>query len=135
MKLPVEEMKVSQDRPAAVELLRTVREFVDSVRPKLAGEDQYHAVVAAYLLGILERELTLGSEFDRQEEFELARFLRTAPTPLAELGRGLCEGIRAGRHDDRFDELIALLLEQTANKVWIVRPDHLDPSHHLPPVG
>jgi hypothetical protein len=31
--------------------------------------------------------------------------------------------------------LIALLLEQTANKVRIVRPDHLDPSHRLPPVG
>ena len=87
MKLPVEEMKVSQDRPAAVELLRTVREFVDSVRPKLAGEDQYHAVVAAYLLGILERELTLGSEFDRQEEFELARFPRARIPPATGDGR------------------------------------------------
>jgi len=46
---------VSQDRPAAIEVLRTVREFVDSMRTKLSGEDQYHAIVAAYLLGMVER--------------------------------------------------------------------------------
>jgi Domain of unknown function (DUF6285) len=125
---------VSQDRPAAVELLRTVREFVDSVRPKLAGEDQYHAVVAAYVLGIVERELEMAPGFDQRERRELADFTGCA-APLAELPRMLCEGIRDGRYDDRFDELLALLLEHTANKVRIVRPDHLDPSHRRPPGG
>ena len=123
---------MSQDRPAATELLRTVREFVDSMRPKLAGEDQYHALVAAYLLGILEREFTLAPDFDQREHLELARFTGSA-APLPELLKVLCEGIRAGRHDDRFDELLALVLEQTANKVRVVRPDHLDPSHRRPP--
>ena len=119
---------MSQDRPAAIEVLRTVREFVDSMRTKLGGEDQYHAIVAAYLLGIVERELSLAPGFDRQEYLELARFI-AAPVdstePLSELHQRLCEGIRAGRYDDRFDELIALVLEQTANKVRVVRPDHL----------
>ena len=126
---------MSQDRPVAIELLRTVREFVDSVRPKLAGEDQYHAIVASYLLGIVERELDLAPGFDQQEHLELARFIDTtggAPAPLPELRQALCWGIRAGRHDDRFDELLAMLLEQTVNKVRIVRPDHLDPGHFRP---
>ena len=124
---------MSQDRPVATELLRTVREFVDSMRPKLAGEDQYHAIVASYLLSIVERELGLAPAFDQQEHRELADFTGCA-APLPELLRMLCEGIRAGRYDDRFDELLALVLEQTANKVRIVRPDHLDPSHSRPPV-
>ena len=123
---------MSQDRPAATELLRTVREFVDSMRPKLAGEDQYHAIVASYLLSILEREFTLAPGFDQQEHLELVRFTGSA-APLPELLKMLCEGIRAGRHDDRFDELLALVLDQTANKVRIVLPGHLDPSHRRPP--
>ena len=120
---------MSQDRPAAIEVLRTVREFVDSMRTKLSGEDQYHAIVAAYLLGIVERELSLAPGFDRGEQIELARFIAApvnSTAPLSELHQTLCEGIRAGRYDDRFDELIALVLEQTANKVRVVRPDHLD---------
>jgi hypothetical protein len=116
---------VSQDRPVATELLRTVREFVDSMRPKLAGEDQYHAIVASYLLSIVERELRLASGFDQREHRELAN-LTGSEEPLPELHRVLCEGIRAGRFDDRFDELLALVLEQTANKMRVVRPDHLD---------
>jgi len=109
-------------------VLRTVREFVDSMRTKLGGEDQYHAIVAAYLLGIVERELSLAPGFDRQEYLELARFIAAplnSTEALSELHQTLCEGIRAGRYDDRFDELIALVLEQTANKVRVVRPDHL----------
>jgi hypothetical protein len=119
---------VSQDRPVATELLRTVSEFVDSMRTKLAGEDQYHAIVASYLLSIVERELRLAPDFDQREHLELARFAGSA-APLPNLLKTLCQGIRAGRYDDRFDELRALILEQTADKVHIVRPDHLDPSH------
>ena len=74
---------MSQDRPAAIEVLRTVREFVDSMRTKLGGEDQYHAIVAAYLLGIVERELSLAPGFDRQEQIELARFI-AAPVDSTE---------------------------------------------------
>jgi hypothetical protein len=125
---------VSQDRPVASELLRTVREFVDSIRPKLAGEDQYHAIVASYLIGIVEREMEMAPGFDRREHRELAGFTGSV-APLPELLPTLCEGIRAGRYDDRFEELLALVLEQTANKVRIVRPDHLDPGHRKSPGG
>ena len=62
---------MSQDRPAAIEVLRTVREFVDSMRNQARGEDQYHAIVAAYLLGIVERELSLAPGFDRRSTSSL----------------------------------------------------------------
>jgi hypothetical protein len=119
---------VSQDRPDAHEVLRTVREFVDSMRPKLAGEDQFHAIVASFLLSVVEREMRLAPVFDAREHRELADFTGSE-APLPELQRTLCEGIRAGRYDARFDELLAIVLEQTANKVRVVRPDHLDPGN------
>ena len=123
---------MSQDRPDAHEVLRTVREFVDSMRPKLAGEDQFHAIVASFLLSVIEREMRLAPAFDAREHRELAD-VTGSDAPLAELQRTLCKGIRAGGYDDRFDELLAMVLEQTANKVRVVRPDHLDPGHREAP--
>ncbi len=122
---------MSQDRPDAIELLRTVREFVDGLRPKLQREEQYHAVVAAYLLGIVERELALSADFDEREKAQLSGFVG-AQGSLVELRKSLCEGIRSGLYDERWQELLEMILEQIANKVRVVRPDHLDSIHSKP---
>jgi len=60
-----------QDRPTALELLRAVREFLEAdVLPGLEGRRRFHALVAANVLGIVERELA-GEE--AQLEAQLAR--------------------------------------------------------------
>jgi hypothetical protein len=47
-----------QDRPTALELLRAVREFLEAdVLPSLEGRRRFHGLVAANVLGIVEREL------------------------------------------------------------------------------
>jgi hypothetical protein len=58
---------VSQDRPSLAEILRTVAEFLDGLRPKLEGEAQYGALVSAHILRIAERELALSAALDAEE--------------------------------------------------------------------
>jgi len=114
---------VIQDRPPVDDLLRTVRQFVESIAPWLSGEAAFHARVAVYLLQICERELaqTGGASF---EAARLAAVLGRE-RPLAEQCRVLCAGIRAGDFDDRWDEAFDLALRQVVDKVRIVRPEWL----------
>lgn len=122
---------MSQDRPSLAEILRTVAEFLDGLRPKLEGEAQYGALVSAYLLRIAEREVELSSTLDAEEREELAGLLGRSGT-LADLDRLLCEGIRAGRFDDDLARVLEVALAQAVRKVRVVRPEHLAPAHGAP---
>ena len=55
-----------QDRPTALELLAAVRGFLEELGAGLEGRRRFHALVAANVLQIVEREL-------RGEEEQLAR--------------------------------------------------------------
>ncbi len=56
-----------QDRPTALELLAAVRSFLtEDLVPALEGRRRFHALVAANVLAVVERELT-------GEEDQLAR--------------------------------------------------------------
>ncbi len=122
---------MAQYRPTLDDLLRTIQAFVDSLIPNLDGEPRYHAQVSSYLLGIGERELRLSEQYDAQELEELHAFLGEDGA-LPELTEKLCAGIRAGAYDNRWDEVMDLVLAQVIRKLRIVRPDHLDPMHREP---
>ncbi len=115
---------MSQYLPDVHELLKTVQQHVREMGAKLKGGDKYDALVAAYLLGICERELRLGPAFNQAGKNGLADFLKSDRS-VEELQKHLCEGIRAGKHDEDWDELLDLILTQTVNSVAVVRPDHL----------
>ncbi len=119
---------MSQYLPDVQELLKTVQQYVRDMGAKLKGGDKYDALVAAYLLGICERELRLGPDFNQNEKDGLADFLKSTGS-VEELQKRLCEGIRAGNHDENWDELLDLVLAQTVNNVAVVRPDHLSEIH------
>jgi hypothetical protein len=100
-----------QDRPTALELLAAVRGFLeDDLVPTLEGRRRFHALVAANVLGVVERELggeeeQLARQWDRLADlFDLAPSSR--PEALSAL-RGavraletrLAECIRAGDAD------------------------------------
>lgn len=86
-------------RPTAVELIDAVRGFVEAdVRDGLEGRVSFHARVAANALAMVERELALGSAPERAHADRL-RGLGVADD--AELA----QRIRAGRLDDRYDEV------------------------------
>jgi hypothetical protein len=123
---------MSQDRPSINDLLLTVQKFLDDNGPKLEGEAKYHAQVSSYLLGICERELRLSGSIDEKERAHLAKFLKSDGS-LADMTVALSAAIRAGRHDDRWDETLALVLEETIDKVRVVRPGHLAPMHRTTP--
>jgi uncharacterized protein DUF6285 len=119
---------VSQDRPSLAEIVRTVAEFLDGLRPKLEGESQYAALVSAYMLRIAEREVALSTALDAEEQKELAALLGRSGS-LADLNRMLCESIRAGRFDDDWTRAFDVVLAQAVRKLRIVRPEHLAPVH------
>ena len=119
---------MAQYRPSLDDLLRTIQAFVDGLIPTLDGEPRYHAQVSSYLLGIGERELRLAQQYDAQELEELRAFLGE-DGGLPELTEKLCTGIRAGNYDNRWDEVMNLVLDQVVRNVRIVKPSHLDPMH------
>jgi hypothetical protein len=119
---------MSQDRPSINDILLTVQKFLDDTGPKLQGEAKYHAQVSSYLLGICERELRLAGDFDRKEAAALSEFLGSG-APLDAMTGALCEGIRAGKYDGDWDRVLNMVLEQTIDKVKVVKPGHLAPMH------
>jgi len=63
-----------QDRPTVLELLAAVRDFLeDDLVPTLEGRRRFHALVAANVVGVIERELAgeedqLARQWDRLAE-------------------------------------------------------------------
>lgn len=83
-----------QDRPDALELLNAVRAFIDEqVVPALDGTRQFHARVAANVLAIVGRELTLGEDALRAEWTRLGTLLGD-PSPSPENGAELLDVVR-----------------------------------------
>ena len=68
-------MSVLQDRPALPNILATVREFLERGTDTSAAQLRFRAQVSAFLLGVVEREVALGPELDRQASAALASFL------------------------------------------------------------
>jgi hypothetical protein len=117
-----------QDQPDIPEILKSVREFITGVLDKLDDQDRYHALCANYLLNIVEREAALGRRIDEEAEATLRAFLGV-DAPLPELSRRLCAAIRDGECDARWDEAVALVMDQVVAKVKVTKPDYLDPMH------
>ncbi len=124
-----------QDRPDARELAQAVREFLETeiLSTALDPRLRFRALVAANGLGILERELALGSTYLRREVESLTRLLGRAeaiPDDLAalrirarDLDRELALRIRAG---DPPEGTLAHLLATVADKLRIASPRYLE---------
>lgn len=113
-------MTEPHDRPTAIELVEAVREFVrDEVMPATEGRVQYHARVAANVLGIVERELRMGG----RQAAEHAQRLR-------ELGYdddvALARAIRDGDVDHRDRAVIDAVRASVMAKLEVARPRYLD---------
>jgi hypothetical protein len=129
-----------QDRPDAAELLRAIRAFLeDDVVPRFEGRRRFHALVAANLLSVLERERELEedqliAEWGRLAEL-LGRTGEALPPRLAllrdrvrALTHELSERIRAGDADTgAYGDAVRHHLRATVvEKLRITSPRHLD---------
>ena len=110
---------VNTGRPTASELVAAVAEFLEGdVRAATAGAVNFHALVAANALRIVERELLDES----------------SPGPgnaVAELGYTdedeLADAIRAGALDGRDTEVLACLRSLVGHRLAIASPGYGNP--------
>lgn len=103
-------------RPTAAELVAAVAEFLDGeVRSTTTGAVNFHALVAANALRIVEREL-LASGFDAPR------------AALAALGypdeATLAAAIRAGNLDGRDSEVLRCLRELVRHRLAVAHPGY-----------
>lgn len=123
-----------QDRPTAAELLAAVRAFLeDDLLPQLEGRRRFHALVAANVLGIVEREMAQDEAHLRAEHARLATLLG-APAhegtlaalrdAVRALDVRLAERIRAGDADAGpfADAVRAHLRATTLEKLAVANP-------------
>lgn len=116
---------MTQDRPDASELLGAVREFLENdVMPATEGRVQFHTRVAANVLGIVERELTLGPDLESAERARAAALLGHDGTPRA-LERELAAAIRSGSLDHVPAEVRAHVRATVREKLLIANPKYL----------
>ncbi|WP_029215346.1 DUF6285 domain-containing protein [Kallotenue papyrolyticum] len=124
-----------QDRPSAAELIATVQTWLErEVLPLLDDQRRrFEGLIAANLLGIVERELRLGDELLLAEWQRLDRLFgsETLLPPgtalaeaLAERNRALCARIAAGGFDAEPQRaaLQAHLLQTAIDKLRIANP-------------
>jgi Domain of unknown function (DUF6285) len=107
------------DAPTVAELVAAVAEFLErDVLPEADGRTRFHLRVAVNVLGIVERELHLAprQQLEHAERLTALGFADDA---------GLAEAIRQGDMDDRFDELTAMLIQTTRDKLAVANPRYL----------
>jgi aminoglycoside phosphotransferase (APT) family kinase protein len=107
------------DRPNASALIDAVRAFL--TEEVATGEDErlrFHALVAASMLGIAQRELLLR---DEHRDAHRRRLESLGCRDEAELA----QAIRDGRLDGRFDDVNAAVRDTVTDKLLVANPRHL----------
>jgi hypothetical protein len=114
-----------QDRPTAAELIGAVREFLEQdVMSAIEGRVAFHMRVAVNALGMVERELELAPDTEREEHARAVAILgHDAST--RELERELAARIRAGEvtHDDA--PVVEHVRATVRDKLRIANPRYL----------
>jgi aminoglycoside phosphotransferase (APT) family kinase protein len=106
-------------RPTAAELLEAVGEYLSGpVMDATEGHVRFHARVAANVVGIVGRQLTLGPAHEARYRAGLAAL----DTPSTE---ALCEVIRAGDHDLDPGDLFTFLATSVRDRLAVANPRHL----------
>ncbi len=113
---------IPHDRPTMAELVEAVREFLETeVMDSAEGGVRFHARVAANALAMVERELASGPHQ------AAAHAARVAALGMAD-DAALSAAIRAGRMDDRWDEVVASVSASVRDKLDVSHPGYTDPE-------
>ena len=105
--------------PSAADLLEAVREFLSGdVMDRTQGSVRFHARVAARTLAVVERELELGPAVaeSHDQRLDALGFADDAD---------LVEAIRAGKVDDRWDEVAPAVAASVRDQLLIANPGWL----------
>ncbi|MBK5289173.1 MAG: phosphotransferase family protein [Acidimicrobiia bacterium] len=113
------------DRPTAVELLESVREYLEGDVMTGPGRVAFHARVASKVLASVERELRLGPGQYAAEQARL-RDLTGVDTSVREQTVELAGRIRAGELDARTDQVFAAVRASVRSKLAVSNPDYVN---------
>lgn len=106
--------------PDAAGLVEAVREFLErDVMPATEGRVQFHTRVSINVLAMVERELRMGPAPRDAHRRGLESLGAASEAELA-------AAIRAGRLDDRVDEVRAFVTESVRAKLEVANPRHLE---------
>ena len=113
-----------QDKPDIKDLMLAVQTYLEQqALPQLSGHTGFHGRVAANVLGILHRQLTLAPGFEAAEKARLETLLGKTDT-LEELNRLLCQLIAAGDMGLDNAALMQHLTKTTMGKLAIDQPKY-----------
>ncbi len=115
------------DRPTIAELLAAVRAYLDDeVAASADRRARFRALIAANVLGIVERELR-ASAADARFDDDGLRALGYDSGTVGERRRRLCAEIRAGDYDapERFAAAFAYAREAVRRKLAVSNPRYL----------
>lgn len=114
-----------QGRPTAAELVAAVAEFLEGeVRAATSGAVNFHALVAANALRIVERELLDETSAEPADALAAIGFTDEAR---------LAAAIRDGRFDDSGQELMTCLRAVVGHRLAISHPGYGAVFAHPPP--
>ena len=100
-----------QDRPDAPELLAALARWLDDdLRPTLAREQRFMALVAANACAILAREWVADGP----------------PPPDRTKRRELAQAIRAGQADERWNDVLRQVRDDVRDKLAVAHPGYDD---------
>ncbi len=111
------------ENPRADELVEAVARWIDSVRPGLPPRDAFLARVAANVLSVVKRELTLGPQAEAAATARLADLLGQGGS-LADLNAELCARLRDGQMDRDTPGLLAALKANIVEQIAIDQPNY-----------
>jgi Tfp pilus assembly PilM family ATPase len=113
-----------QDKPDIKDLMLAVQTYLEQqALPQLSGHTGFHGRVAANVLGILHRQLTLAPGFEAAEKARLETLLGKTGT-LEGLNRLLCQRIAAGDMGLDNAALMKHLTKTTMGKLAIDQPKY-----------
>ena len=112
------------DQPSAKQILSIVAQFIRTeVVPRLQGQTQFHAVVAANSIDIVIRELAFSGE-TLESETERLRQLLGRDGDWAELNAELCQAIAADEMNIATPGLIQHLKVTTMDRLKVDQPKY-----------
>ena len=112
------------DRPTAIELVESVREYLE--RDVMSGEGRvaFHARVASKVLAMVERELALGPAQYAEEHARL-RGLLGGDGDVRDLTVELARRIRAGEMNDDAHQVFAIVRASVRSKLAVSNPEYI----------
>ena len=109
--------------PTTEELVQSVGQWIDQIRPSLDPRNAFLARVAANAMATIRREITLGPATEADAIRLMGEVLGRSGTH-AELNEALCEAIRSGKMTVETPGLLAALTVIARDQIAIDQPSY-----------